>query len=96
MVYGPPAAPDKVRKTAGVVPSFSSSTYERCWQRVSMLLATSTVSVTSLKVMVAVAPLTTFKVAGEKTASLMVVVSHGSIMVTVKEIVSVSVNYCAL
>ena len=47
---------------------------------------------TSVKVIVAVSPLVTVSVVGEKTASLIVVVSHGSMMVTSNEIVSVSVN----
>ena len=40
----------------------------------------------------AVAPFTTVRVVGVKTASLMVVVSQGSMIVTVKVIVSVSVK----
>jgi hypothetical protein len=42
-----------------------------------------------------VAPFTTLSCAGVKTALLITVVSQGSMMVTVKEIVSVSVKGCA-
>ena len=52
-------------------------------------------SVTSEKVIVPVAPLTTVRVVGVKTASLTVVVSHGSTIVTVNVIVSVSVKLYA-
>lgn len=61
----------------------------------SILFATSIVSVTSEKVIVPVAPLTTVRVVGVKTALLMTVVSQGSIIVTVNVIVSVSVKLYA-
>jgi len=57
-----------------------------------MLFDTSTESVTSVKVIVALLPFITVSVAGVNTASLTVVVKQGSIMVTVKLTVSVSVK----
>ena len=59
------------------------------------MFATSIESVTSEKVIVPVAPLTTVRVVGVNTASLIVVVSHGSIIVTVNVMVSVSVKLYA-
>ena len=56
------------------------------------MFATSTESVTSVKVIVAVKPLVTVRVVGEKTASLRTVVSQGSMIVTLKVAVSVSVK----
>lgn len=53
---------------------------------------TSTESVTSLKVIVALLPFITVSVAGVKTASLTVVVKQGSIIVIVKLTESVSVK----
>jgi hypothetical protein len=57
-----------------------------------MLFDTSTESVTSVKVIVPLLPFITVSVAGVNTASLTVVVKQGSIMVTVKLTVSVSVK----
>ena len=92
MVYGPGAVPDSVKISAAVLSSFIRRVYVRPWQSVSILFATSTESVTSVNVISAVAPFVTVRVVGLKTASLIVVVSQGSMMVTVNVIVSVSVK----
>ena len=92
IVYGPGAVPDSVKMSAAVLSSFIRSVYVRPWQSVSILFATSTESVTSVNVISAVAPFVTVRVVGLKTASLIVVVSQGSMIVTSNVIVSVSVK----